>query len=167
MSRLVFFAFLLLSLRDWLCRKLFCACIKYSSHGREPRRRYSFVQICRVIMFQYLLCVDIPLISFSPAQSHIGFHEPSQVFSAELLWSRVHPAAAHFINVENCKLNLESPNFRFVSCFSNVHIKGQKMCKWWTLKWGKRALSNMPLRSSRGLTLKFTGKKTCREGKKK
>ncbi len=65
-----------------------------------------------VLIFQWLVSVHRHQVSWAGR-------------SADLLRSRVYPTASRFINVENCKLNPERPNLRFVSCFSNVNIKGQ------------------------------------------
>lgn len=50
-------------------------------------------------------------------------------WSADLLWSQVYPTVSHFANVENCKLNPERPDLRFVLCLSNVNIKGPNSAK--------------------------------------
>lgn len=70
----------------------------------------------------------------------IHTHQVSWAFrgrSADLLWSWVYPTASRFANVENRKLNPESPNLRFVLCFSNVNIKGQKSAKQGLSEWVK------------------------------
>ena len=82
----------------------------------------------------------------SAPSSYAASNHPHQVFlrgwSADLLWSGVYPAVSRFANVENCTLKPERLNLRFVSCFLNVNIKGQKICKTRTFKWAKLALSN-------------------------
>lgn len=70
----------------------------------------------------------------------IHTHQVSWAFrgrSADLLWSWVYPTASRFANVENRKLNPESPNLRFVLCFSNVNIKVQKSAKQGLSEWAK------------------------------
>lgn len=96
-------------------------CINYSSHERNPLCSFNFIQFPR-IFYPFFNCVSTFHWLVLVQHWHIRFREPSQV--GVLIY--YDPMAACFINVENCKLNPESPNLRFVSRFSNVNIKGQK-----------------------------------------
>lgn len=147
MSRLVFFALSLWSeRRDWLCRKLSPSpptAVKYSGHDRKLQRfqiqpappSLFFFFLFSLFFFFFFPSINCQLIDVNSHTS--GFLSPPQPVAALICYDlHFYPAASRLANVENCKLNPESPNLRLVSCFSNVHIKGAKK------KNAKQGLSN-------------------------
>lgn len=100
--------------------------INNSSRARKPLCTFSFIQFPRNA-YPFFNCVSTFHWLVLVHHWHIRFPEPSQV--RVLIY--YDPMAPCFINVENCKLNPESPNLRFVSRFSNVNIKGQKSAIQW------------------------------------
>lgn len=97
-------------------------CKIFRSWKKASQRSFSLIQACRTShFFLYQLIVYWHSIDW------FHTHQVSWAFTgwgADLLPSPVDPAVSRFINVKNCKLNPESPNLWFVSCFSNVNIKG-------------------------------------------
>lgn len=108
--------------RDWLCRRLFFSLLIFNIQVMKENLTASF----QLLSF-FLILYQLIVYWYSIDWFWIHTHQVSWAFmgwSADLLWFWVYPTVSRFINVENCKLNPESPNLRFVSCFSNVNIKG-------------------------------------------
>lgn len=103
---------------------------------------FRFNQLHRASFSLFLFSFSFFFISINcqliDVNSHTsGFLSPPQPVAALICYDlHFYPAASRLANVENCKLNPESPNLRLVSCFSNVHIKGAKK------KNAKQGLSN-------------------------
>lgn len=107
--------------------------VKYSGHDRKLQRfqiqpappSLFFFFLFSLFFFFFFTSINCQLIDVNSHTS--GFLSPPQPVAALICYDlHFYPAASRLANVENCKLNPESPNLRLVSCFSNVHIKGAK-----------------------------------------